>query len=166
MPGIEESAQKPLQAAGSCHKALAGASTRKPAKAAKMGQISPLAACGPPEPRQHRAGPVPNAFGARVHHLGCTNHDVATKPRHRLFSGAQNPHSDHSAMTHEKDNRDRQAAAPAKESRQDRLKLALRENLKRRKSQARGRSDIASASSETTDASLDDADEKSRPGRK
>ena len=43
-----------------------------------------------------------------------------------------------------------------KDSRRDRLKLALRENLKRRKSQARGRSD-AGASSESADASLDDA---------
>jgi hypothetical protein len=32
---------------------------------------------------------------------------------------------------------------PAKDPRQDRLKLALRENLKRRKSQARGRSGTA-----------------------
>ena len=46
--------------------------------------------------------------------------------------------------------------ADVKDSRRDRLKLALRENLKRRKSQARGRSD-ASASSENADASLDDA---------
>ena len=46
--------------------------------------------------------------------------------------------------------------ADLKDSRRDRLKLALRENLKRRKSQARGRSDPA-ASSETADASLDDA---------
>ena len=42
-----------------------------------------------------------------------------------------------------------------KVSRRDRLKLALRENLKRRKSQARGRDDLAS--SEGADASLDDA---------
>ena len=69
-------------------------------------------------------------------------------------------------MTHEKDNHDRQAAAPAKEARQDRLKLALRENLKRRKSQARGRGEVAGASSKTTEASLDDADEKSRTSRK
>ncbi|HKU09400.1 MAG TPA: hypothetical protein VJR30_25305 [Bradyrhizobium sp.] len=41
-------------------------------------------------------------------------------------------------------------------SRQDRLKRALRENLKRRKSQARGRSD-ASASSADAERSLDDA---------
>jgi hypothetical protein len=47
--------------------------------------------------------------------------------------------------------------ADAKGSRQDRLKLALRENLKRRKSQARGRSEIDAASSENADASLDDA---------
>jgi hypothetical protein len=57
-----------------------------------------------------------------------------------------------------KDNQDRAAGktgADVKDSRRDRLKLALRENLKRRKSQARGRSDAAS--SETADASLDDA---------
>jgi len=57
-----------------------------------------------------------------------------------------------------KDNQDRAAEksdADVKDSRRDRLKLALRENLKRRKSQARGRSDAAS--SETADASLDDA---------
>jgi hypothetical protein len=42
-------------------------------------------------------------------------------------------------------------------SRQDRLKLALRENLKRRKSQARGRNDSAAASSADGKASLDDA---------
>ena len=47
-------------------------------------------------------------------------------------------------------------APDVKDSRRDRLKLALRENLKRRKSQARGRSD-ASASSESADASLDTA---------
>jgi hypothetical protein len=46
--------------------------------------------------------------------------------------------------------------ADVKDSRRDRLKLALRENLKRRKSQARGRGD-AGASSESADASLDTA---------
>jgi hypothetical protein len=39
-----------------------------------------------------------------------------------------------------------------KDPRQDRLKLALRENLKRRKSQARGRSDIAITPSQGDDA--------------
>ena len=46
--------------------------------------------------------------------------------------------------------------ADVKDSRRDRLKLALRENLKRRKSQARGRSEI-DASSENADACLNDA---------
>ena len=47
--------------------------------------------------------------------------------------------------------------ADVKDSRRDRLKLALRENLKRRKSQARGRSDIDAASSESPGPSPDDA---------
>jgi hypothetical protein len=42
---------------------------------------------------------------------------------------------------------------PKEDSRQDRLKLALRENLKRRKSQARGRSGTAIAPSEGGDPS-------------
>ena len=45
-------------------------------------------------------------------------------------------------------------------SRQDRLKLALRENLKRRKSQARGRDEASDASSARRKASLDDANEE------
>jgi hypothetical protein len=45
-------------------------------------------------------------------------------------------------------------------SRQDRLKAALRENLKRRKSQARGRDEASDASSARRKASLDDANEE------
>ena len=62
-------------------------------------------------------------------------------------------------MTDDNDNHER----PAKTARQDRLKLALRENLKRRKSQARGRNDLGGASSEDAGASLDDASGK-KPG--
>jgi hypothetical protein len=47
-----------------------------------------------------------------------------------------------------------------KDSREARLKLALRENLKRRKSQARGRSEEAAASTEPADVSLDDSGEE------
>ena len=47
-----------------------------------------------------------------------------------------------------------------KDSRETRLKLALRENLKRRKSQARGRSEEAAASSGTADVALDDSGEE------
>ena len=42
-------------------------------------------------------------------------------------------------MTDETDERDGPGSARVKDSRQDRLKLALRENLKRRKSQAKER---------------------------
>lgn len=58
-------------------------------------------------------------------------------------------------MNGDQDKRIAGAGADVKDSRRDRLKLALRENLKRRKLQARGRSDAAP--SEIADASLDDA---------
>jgi hypothetical protein len=79
-------------------------------------------------------------------------------------------------MKDEKDKREGQTAAsakkqpndpnknPNKDLRQDRLKLALRENLKRRKSQARGRSDVAAAPSADVDVSLDDGCEKKPNG--
>ena len=60
-------------------------------------------------------------------------------------------------MKDEADKRERRSGSPVKDPRQDRLKLALRENLNRRKSQARGRSGIAATSSEDDVASLDDA---------
>lgn len=60
-------------------------------------------------------------------------------------------------MQDDQDKRADKTGRDVRDSRQQRLKLALRENLKRRKSQARGRSDEAAASSESTDASLDDA---------
>ena len=56
------------------------------------------------------------------------------------------------------------SARPAKNPRQDRLKLALRENLKRRKSQARGRDDFPTASSNSDDGAPDDGSEK-KPGK-
>jgi hypothetical protein len=66
-----------------------------------------------------------------------------------------------------KDEKDKHAGPAAKsprpDSRQDRLKLALRENLKRRKSQARGRSDPAPASSHNGEAAPHD-DSGNKPG--
>jgi hypothetical protein len=51
-------------------------------------------------------------------------------------------------MTNDRDKAEGQAGHLAKmDARRDRLKEALRENLKRRKSQARGRNDIAPAPS-------------------
>jgi hypothetical protein len=53
---------------------------------------------------------------------------------------------------------------PRKDPRRDRLKLALRENLKRRKSQMRGRGDVTIAPSNTYKVSLDEDSEK-KPGK-
>jgi hypothetical protein len=70
-------------------------------------------------------------------------------------------------MQDDEQKREGQTASPAKknlgkDSRRDRLKLALRENLKRRKSQAKGRSDIASAPFNDDEVSPHEASEKSR----
>jgi hypothetical protein len=67
-------------------------------------------------------------------------------------------------MKDEKDKDDGQTGAPAKNPREDRLKLALRENLKRRKSQARGRSDAGTAPSNGGDVSPHDESGK-KPGQ-
>ena len=67
-------------------------------------------------------------------------------------------------MTDEKHKREGRTGPPAKKDpRQDRLKLALRENLRRRKSQARGRSDVTVESTDNVDVSLDDESGK-KPG--
>jgi hypothetical protein len=63
-----------------------------------------------------------------------------------------------------KDKREGQSARPARDLRQDRLKLALRENLKRRKSQARGRGDFTTASSASDDIASHERSEED-PGK-
>jgi hypothetical protein len=63
-----------------------------------------------------------------------------------------------------KDKREGQSGKGAKELRQDRLKLALRENLKRRKSQARGRDDFTIASSKSDEVPTYDGSKKN-PGK-
>jgi hypothetical protein len=67
-------------------------------------------------------------------------------------------------MTDGKDKRERQSGAPArnpgKHAREDRLKLALRENLKRRKSQARGRSEGTLPASHDEEAALHQENKK------
>jgi hypothetical protein len=64
-------------------------------------------------------------------------------------------------MKDDRDRREEQIPAPAKtpqqDKRQDRLKQALRENLKRRKTQARGRSDQTPISSTSAPSNGDEA---------
>jgi hypothetical protein len=82
----------------------------------------------------------------------------------RLIWFFEATHADRSTMKDDKDKREGQSGRPAKDLRQDRLKLALRENLKRRKSQARGRDDFTTASSNSDDAAPHDGREKT-PGK-
>jgi hypothetical protein len=95
-----------------------------------------------------------------------------------MFSPAD---ADRSTMKNDRDKAEAQTAAPVKQGpaknppqdprqdsrqdprpdpRQDRLKQALRENLKRRKSQARGRREDMTASSNRDDASPHDGSGK------
>jgi len=67
-------------------------------------------------------------------------------------------------MIDPKDKREGQSAARAKGSRQDRLKLALRENLKRRKSQARERDKMIAQPSQDDEAILHQGAAK-KPGK-
>jgi hypothetical protein len=67
-------------------------------------------------------------------------------------------------MIDEKDRSEGQSSAGAKASRQDRLKLALRENLKRRKSQARQRDKMIAEPSQDDEAVLHQEAAK-KPGK-
>lgn len=82
----------------------------------------------------------------------------------RLIGFSTAAHSNGSTMKDGKDKGEEQSGRPAKDLRQDRLKLALRENLKRRKSQARGRDDFTIASSSSDDVEPHDGSEKN-PGK-
>jgi hypothetical protein len=61
------------------------------------------------------------------------------------------------------DDSDKRERDPGNGPRRDRLKLALRENLKRRKSQSRGRSEAAGTSSNGDDATPHDGSAR-KPG--
>jgi hypothetical protein len=68
-------------------------------------------------------------------------------------------------MKDDKHKREGQSGTPAKKNpRRDRLKQALRENLKRRKSQARGRGDVTIAPSNDDEVSRDDESGKKPSG--
>jgi hypothetical protein len=102
---------------------------------------------------------------------GCTTvyrkplYDPATaQPAGHIAGGSDQRRFRQVRMKNDQARREGKASADTKDPRRDRLKAALRENLKRRKSQARGRDDLGAASSERTDASLDDAGEK-KPGQ-
>jgi hypothetical protein len=76
------------------------------------------------------------------------------------LSSALAAYSNGSGMKDDQGKPERRIGSLAKDSREDRLKLALRENLKRRKAQAKGRGDVTASSSGHRDAALDDASGK------
>ncbi len=67
-------------------------------------------------------------------------------------------------MKDDKKRGQQETGKPAKDLRQERLKLALRENLKRRKSQARSRDDFTISSSNSDDVVPADTGKK-HPGK-
>jgi hypothetical protein len=94
---------------------------------------------------------VPDGLGGVIAVWMCkTDHLSATAPLTSLDQGV----FDKPAMKDNQGSSPGKFSANSKDSRRDRLKLALRENLKRRKAQARGRD---TGPSESADASLDDA---------
>jgi hypothetical protein len=73
-------------------------------------------------------------------------------------------HSQRATMKREKDQDQRQAGRAAKDVRHERLKQALRENLKRRKSQAKGREDFTIPSSNSAGVAVEKTGKK-HPGK-
>jgi hypothetical protein len=67
-------------------------------------------------------------------------------------------------MRHDKDNSGRQSGKGADDARRERLKLALRENLKRRKSQGGERADFTISSPNPDDVTVADPG-KNHPGK-
>jgi hypothetical protein len=90
---------------------------------------------------------------------------AAKQPVHAFRSSGFRPgHSDRFTMKHEQDkDKDRTVTPAKKNTRQDRLKQALRDNLKRRKSQARARGDVTMAPSSRDDVTPHDGSAK-KPG--
>ncbi len=149
---------------------------RGPCRRAVLATRTPLAqACGgvrkgPKRPKSRIAGGLPVQTGPTRARSGsicfpgprrAKNHLGASRSR-RLRGGSAKPNMGTAAaqptgpgLQDDQDRRVGKTGDDVKTSREQRLKLALRENLKRRKSQARGRSE--EASSETDDVSLDDS---------
>lgn len=103
-------------------------------------------------PRGTRADESCGAFGKEQLRGGWAIPNITGDTKSAATAQATGP-----GMQDDQDKRAGKTGPGVKDSRHQRLKLALRENLKRRKSQARGRSDEVAVSTETEDASLNDA---------
>ena len=167
----------PHSAAGSCHKGPSGASMRAGLEGAKWGKNRrwPPANRGksglirfPTAPSRRIMARMASPAGLAADESGGRDQQAIATRRHqthyvrRCRSESRQicfdrGNLDGLAMTGEQGRGAGKTGADTKDSRRDRLKLALRENLKRRKSQARGRSDADAASSESSDFPLGDA---------
>jgi hypothetical protein len=160
------------QAGGSCHKGPSGASARGGMNGPKIVKNPRLLRSGSFRALGLEPIGFPTIPGRRPECRIATSHGLAAAlrviaatageahyvqpPRRGGVAAGSIKVFDGLTMTGDQDRAAGKNDAEVKDLRRDRLKLALRENLKRRKSQARGRGE-ASASSESADASLDTA---------
>jgi hypothetical protein len=165
MPGTRIGRNGPYRRADPCHKAPARASARTACPAIKNGQNQRGRAGGRLPLAQLRADPVPDFVGERRQRLDRADHDLEFgSPGDRRLHDRRAGHTIYPSiiaalvkarrirtdprMTNDRDKAEgREGHLAKKDARRDQLKEALRENLKRRKSQARGRNDIAPAPS-------------------
>jgi hypothetical protein len=112
---------------------------------------------GRERPNHDRLAPFAGADGGTAAHRNALCFGDNDAGRTHLPGGADPRHFRQARMKDDQAKREGKAGGDVRDPRRDRLKAALRENLKRRKSQARGRDDPGAASSEPADASLDDA---------
>jgi hypothetical protein len=115
-----------------CHKAPIGASARPAPRPSKELRSAPNAV--PAALFRQSADPSRHSGQAAAHSNGFTMKDEKHKGVGQTGTPVKDPEKEPGKDL-------------SKEAKQDRLKRALRENLKRRKSQARGRGDLASAPS-------------------
>jgi hypothetical protein len=119
--------------------------------------------------RKHGKSPPSAEFAAIGEHIGLAcgyrlvRAAIAGDLRSRRAAHRMTAQASRSTMNDDRDASGRVAGQGAKDKRQDRLKLALRENLKRRKSQARKRADFTPASP-SSDEVVRDRD-KEGPGK-
>ena len=171
MPGWENRPKGPDRRADPCHKAPARASAglaRRPQKRPKS-RRRPVAAfirsiagrSGSRFPRRARRAVTGSTENSRKpcccrgREVGfmCPDRRLRARARHDMpppmfgMAARWRTHSNGSTMTDDKDEREGRAGRWRKKLQRERLKQALRENLKRRKSQARGRNETTAAPS-------------------
>ncbi len=144
------------RAAGSCHKPPSRASTQASGVADKIWREIKAGQRPAASSAAIVAGPVPD-FGAQPLDEPCSGNALCCR------TGSKNE-QDGTAMADDKGRRGEAMAPREKDSRQDRLKSALRENLRRRKMQARERDKERGKKNDMPSSDHRGDDEASPPG--